>query len=92
MNSKMSPDALRLKREYQKAYRKKHPEKVRNYIRTYWQRQADKQMVELATYSEQIIDLYKHGLCEPRVISLKLNISESTVYRVIIDFNNSNNS
>ena len=34
--------ALELKREYSRNYRKKHPEKNRQYQRDYWLRRAEK--------------------------------------------------
>lgn len=36
----MSKEALEMRREYQRKWRKEHPDKVKQHMRTYWEKKA----------------------------------------------------
>lgn len=46
MTSNLSSEALELRRQYLREWRKRHPEKVKGYNRSYWERQAEKKRGE----------------------------------------------
>lgn len=46
MTSKLSPEAMELRRRYLREWRRQHREKVRDYNRTYWERQAEKRRAD----------------------------------------------
>lgn len=69
----LSDEARKLRRAYQKEWRRKNPEKRRQYIIDYWERKA-------AGYSliQKVKDLKQNGMTQ-REIAKDLNISVGAV-------------
>lgn len=40
MTKKLSDEALEVRREYQRKYRKENPDKIREYYNRYWEKKA----------------------------------------------------
>jgi DNA-binding NarL/FixJ family response regulator len=73
MNMELSDRARECRKQYQRNWNRKHPEKVQQYIKTYWEKKA-------ASYSiaDQAKDLRRQGMTQ-RGIAEQLNISVGTV-------------
>jgi hypothetical protein len=77
------------KNQYQKAWRKANPDKVRAYAESYLKRIAEKQEQEYLLYSQPVWDLSKQGGMDSKDIALKLNIPVNSVIRIYLrKFNN----
>lgn len=69
----LSEKARKLKNEYLKNWKLKNPDKVKQHIKTYWEKKANEYTIEM-----QIKDLRAEGLSQ-RQIAKRLNISVGTV-------------
>jgi transposase-like protein len=76
-NSELSPEARKLRNEYAKNWKRKHPDKVRQYFKTYWERKVQQQNID-----KQIISLHKQGY-SLRQIASALKINHMKVKRII---------
>jgi len=77
--NELSEQARKLRNAYQRAYRRKHPEKLKEYNIRYWEKKAGTQ--RNISY-EEIFDLREQGLSQ-RAISKKLNISLGKVNAIL---------
>jgi len=73
--SELSEKARKLKNAYIRQWRLKNPDKVRQYTKTYWERQADPIGAEVRKLSQQ-------GLSQ-RQIAERLNISLGTTNKML---------
>jgi hypothetical protein len=80
----MSAKTKYLKNQYQKAWRKANPDKVRRYAESYLKRIAEKQEQEYLLYSQLIWDMSKQGRLDSKDIAIKLNISVNSVIRIYL--------
>jgi len=71
----LSEQARRLRNEYQRQYRKKNPDKLKEYNRRYWERKAD-------PVGTKVRQLSKQGLSQ-RAIAEQLNISLGAVNAIL---------
>jgi len=78
----MSAKTKYSKNQYQKAWRKANPDKVRAYAESYLKRIAEKQEAEYLRYNQQVWDLSKK--MDSKDIALKLNISVNSVIRIYL--------
>ena len=70
---KLSEKAQALKTEYLRNWRKKNPDKLKQYERNYWEKKAKAYTIEM-----QAIDLHIKGYSQ-REIARELNISIGSV-------------
>jgi hypothetical protein len=80
MKNKMSEAARRKAREYQRLWRQRNPDKVRQNIINYWERKVNED--NIPSLKNKVIDLKKQGL-SLRDIGKKLNISHMKVKRLL---------
>jgi ATP/maltotriose-dependent transcriptional regulator MalT len=79
-NNQMSEAARRKAREYQRLWRQRNPDKVRQYNINYWERKANED--NIPSLETRVNDLKKQGL-SLRDIGKKLNISHMKVKRLL---------
>ncbi|NLO04102.1 MAG: response regulator transcription factor [Bacteroidales bacterium] len=72
--SNLSPEAKAAKAAYQRAWRQRNPEKVRQHIENYWERKA----AEMNTPKYKARELSANGYTQ-RQIAEKLGVSVGTV-------------
>ncbi|MFZ2341154.1 MAG: sigma factor-like helix-turn-helix DNA-binding protein [Bacteroidales bacterium] len=70
----LSPEAKAAKAAYQNEWRKRNPEKVKQYIENYWERKA----AEMSNPKAKARELYANGYTQ-RQIAEALEISVGTV-------------
>jgi DNA-directed RNA polymerase specialized sigma subunit len=80
----MTDKARKARNEYQKQFRAKNPDKIRQYNINYWERKA--MMLKGETIESKVIELKKQGF-SLREIGLKLGISHMKVSRILQDCN-----
>jgi DNA-binding NarL/FixJ family response regulator len=71
----LSDKARQLRNQYQRQWKRKHPEKIRQYFKNYWEGKADPIGTKVRKVSRQ-------GLCQ-RKIAEQLNISLGTVNAIL---------
>lgn len=73
----ISNEAKEVRNAYQRAWRKRNPEKLKEYMNTYWERKA-------AAYTPEVRakELHKQGYTQ-REIADALNISLGSVNRIL---------
>jgi len=74
---KLSDKARELRNAYQREYRRKHPEKLRQYNARYWERKA-------ANYTPEVRarELHTQGYTQ-RQIADELGVSAATVNKIL---------
>jgi DNA-binding NarL/FixJ family response regulator len=73
----LSEKARECRKQYQRDWNRKHPEKVQQYIKTYWEKKAASY-----TIADQAKDLHLQGLTQ-RQIAEQLNISVGSVNKYL---------
>jgi len=74
---KLSQKALEARREYNREYRRKNPEKIRKHINDYWERKAENRPID-----KKVKDLHGQGYTQ-RGISKALDISLGAVNKYL---------
>ena len=69
----MNKEAIELRRAYQRNWRKKNPEKVKQYVETFWTKKAESQSKQ-----EKALNLRSAGMTQ-REIAKRLEVSLGTV-------------
>ena len=71
----LSEKARQLRNEYQRQWKAKNPDKIREYNRRFWERKA-------AEPENEVMELHRQGLTQ-RQIAHRLNISVGKVNRLL---------
>jgi hypothetical protein len=82
MEQNLSNEAKAAKAAYQREYRRKHPDKIKMYAKTYWKKKA-KSFDELPI-EEKVCQLRKQGF-SIREIGNQLDINRMKVQRIITE-------
>lgn len=77
--NELSEQARKLRNAYQRAYRRKHPEKLKEYNMRYWEKKAAQ-----LTPEQQARELKEQGFTQ-RQIAETLNISLGAVNKLLKD-------
>lgn len=75
--SELSEAAKQARNDYQSEYRRKHPEKLKQYMARYWEKKA-----EQITPEARARDLSSRGYTQRQIATL-LNISLGTVNKLL---------
>lgn len=73
----LSNEATKARNAYQKKWRQKNSEKIKQYNVNYWEKKANEVSVEI-----KIMELHKKGM-SIRQIEAEIGMSKSTVHRII---------
>ncbi len=76
----LSEKARKLRNEYQRKWKARNPDKIREYDRRYWEKKAANEQNERP--DEQIKKLHRQGLTQ-RQIAQRLNISVGKVNKIM---------
>ena len=74
---KLSDKARELRNQYQRQWRRKHPEKLRQYNDSYWQCKADSYSIV-----QEAQELSRQGYTQ-RQIAEQLNVSAATINKYL---------
>jgi len=78
---KLSEEARKARNSYQNEWRRKNPDKIKQYIESYWERKAA-ELKSGETLEEKVFRLHAEGL-SLREIAVKTGINHVKVSRIL---------